>query len=218
MSVLQPLPSDQDDGYLVSAETLTRIGRGSIGMGRIRLRLLLADERDRAPISGPAVKPPGVRLATEADEPAILKLLLEDLEENATKVAPASPDRIMECITLGTRAKGGFTLVIDDEAGHPIATAILGTDRWWWSDQVFLREIVLYVSPRSRSGHVGSDLLNYEKWLSDQLSAAYGHPVRVLAGVTATQRGAPKMRLYSRHMNQIGGFFCYPVIEEGLAL
>jgi hypothetical protein len=215
---LQPLPSDQDDGYLVSNETLIRIGRGSIGMGRIRLRLLLADERDRAPISGPAVKPAGVRLATEADEPAILKLLLEDLAENADRVAPASAERIMECITLGTRAKGGFVLVIDDEAGHPIATAILGTDQWWWSDQLFLREIVLYVSPRARSGHAGSDLLNYEKWLSDQLSAAYGHRVFLLSGVTATQRGAPKMRLYARHMNPVGGFFVFPAIEGGLAL
>lgn len=210
---LSPAPTD---GYLVANETLARLGGGSICKGRVRLRLLLADEQERRPITGPVGKPKNVRVATPEDEPAILKLLLADLEENATALAPASTSRIMEVVELGTRRRGGFTLVIDGEHG-PVAVAVLAPDQWWWSETVFLREIVLYVSPHARQAHAGADLLRFECWLADEMTRNAGHQVFAMAGVTATHRGAPKLRLYARHMNPVGGFMIYPAIG-GLSL
>jgi hypothetical protein len=212
-----PSPDNAAEGYFVESDVLIRLGQGSIDKGRARLRLLLADERDRKPITGPVEKPANVRLAGIRDEPAILDLLLADLEENATRVAPASISRIMQSVELGTRQRGGFCAVIDGKDGKPAAVAILHPTSWWWSDEVFISEVVMYVSPEARNGSAGSDLLQYECWLSDQMTASLGHTVFVLAGVTATHRGAAKLRLYWKHMNPVGGFCVYPAIK-GLTL
>jgi GNAT superfamily N-acetyltransferase len=212
MSTTQLEPTSRD-GYLVETDTLIRLGNGSIDKGRARLRLLLADEQERRPISGPVTKPENVRLATIRDEPAILDLLLEDLAENASAVAPVSISRIMQQVEVGTRGRGGFTAVIDGADGSPIAVAVLAPEKWWWSDALYLREIVLYVSPEARRARAGSDLLQFECWLADEMTRASGHQVFTMAGVTATRRGAAKLRLYGRYMNPVGGFFVYPAIE-----
>jgi hypothetical protein len=159
-----------------------------------------------------------VRLAGVRDEPAILDLLLADLEENATAIAPPDIKRITTLIEVGTRQRGGFTLVIDGPSGEPVAVAILMPDAWWWSTVLYLREIVLYVSPEARNGHAGADLLNYEKWLADRMSESQGERIYLLSGVTGTKRIDAKMRLYSRSMNQIGAFYIYPTPDAGLTL
>lgn len=176
-----------------------------------------------APANPPAITatvtcPANVRLAGTRDEPAILDLLLEDLEENAKTIAPISLSRLSGLIAYATRGHGGFALVIDGDDGQPVAVAILQPDQWWWSDQVFLREIMLYVSPPARHGHAGADLLAYEKWLADSMSEAQGERIYLLSGVTGTKRLPAKLRLYGQHMDPVGGFFCYPSIDGGLAL
>lgn len=204
------------DGFLVENDALIRLGGGSIDKGRARLRLLLADEQERRPISGPVEKPQNVRLATIRDEPAVLDLLLADLEENATAVAQPSISRIMQQVEVGTRGRGGFTAVIDGDNG-PVAVAVLAPTLWWWSTSVFLQEIVLYVAPEARGRHAGADLIRFECWLADEMSRNIGCQVFVMAGVTATRRGTSKQRLYGRQMNPVGAFYIYPAIE-GLSL
>lgn len=158
-----------------------------------------------------------MRLAGVRDEPVILDLLLADLEENATAIAPPDIKRIMANVEIGTRGRGGFTLVIDGATG-PVAVAILAPTEWWWSTRVFLQEVVLYVSPEARKAHAGTDLLNMEKWLADRMSESQGERVFLLAGVTGTKRIDAKMRLYSRSMNQVGGFYIYPTPDAGISL
>lgn len=169
------------------------------------------------PITGPVKKPANVRLAGVRDEPAILELLLEDLAENATGVAPVSIKRLTSLIEIATRCRGGLAPVIDGPDGL-VAVAILLPDTWWWSETIFLREIVLYVTPSARNGRAGSDLIQMQKWLADCMSEAGGERVFLLAGVTGTQRVAAKLRLYGRSMTQVGGFFVYPSIDGGIAL
>jgi hypothetical protein len=159
-----------------------------------------------------------VRLAGPRDEPAILDLLLADLEENASAIAPPDIKRITSLIEVGTRKRGGFTLVIDGKPGQPVAVAILTPDSWWWSRATFLREIVLYVAPEARNARAGADLLKYECWLADRLSESQGERVYLLSGVTGTKRIDAKMRLYSRSMNQVGAFYVYPALDVGLSL
>lgn len=195
------------DAYTVPPETVARLG------GPAQVRLLLADARARAPLSDRVEAPASVRLATIRDEPAILDLLLEDLDENATKVAAISVSRIMAQIHMGTRQKGGFVGVIDDADGQPIAVAILIPTEWWFSQSVFLQEVVLFVSSAARKGNAGRDLLQWECWMAGRMTDDLGYQIFVLAGVTATQRGSAKMRLYGRKMNQVGAFYVYPAIE-----
>jgi hypothetical protein len=216
MSDRQLRPSPDDKGFRVDPAVLIRLGDGSLDKGRAQLRLLLADEIERLPIKGPVRKPGGVRLAVEADEPALLRLVMEDLAENATQVAPASEARILENLQVATRGKGGFCPVIDGADG-PVALALLVPTQWWWSTNFFLSETFMYVSPPARRSRAATRLLQYECWLADTMSVELDEPIFVLAGVTATKRQRAKMRLYRRHMNQVGGFFCFPAIE-GLSL
>jgi GNAT superfamily N-acetyltransferase len=155
-----------------------------------------------------------VRVAGIRDEPAILALLEADIAENATAVAPASIRRILSQIEFCTRGKGGFALVIDGDNGKPVAVALLHPTTWWWSDQIYLQEVVLYVSPEARNARCGRDLLEYEKWLSDEMTTASDGRVFLMAGVTGTKRLAAKERLYATAMHRVGAFMIYPEIGE----
>jgi hypothetical protein len=177
---------------------------------------MLADTRAHKPQHGPVTRPLSVRLAQPGDEPAILNLLLEDLAENATQVAPPSIERLQQQIEVGTRNKGGFLPVVDDAMGV-CAVALIVPAPWWFSETLFLQEVFLYVAPRARGTRAFSDLLTYEKWLSWQMTLETGRTMHVLAGVTAPHRRDGKVRAYGRHMQQIGSFFIFPSIE-GLQL
>lgn len=217
MSQLQTsLPPE--DGYLVENDALIRLGGGSIEKGRARLRMLLADERDRKPIVPPTLKPDGVRLATIRDEPVILDLLIDEIAENGSKVAPPSVRRILDQVEMCTRAKGGFCGVVDGPDGVPWAVVVLVPTPWWFSDHPFIEEVALYVAPSARKTRAAALLIEFEKWLSDQMSQAAGHTIYLLAGVTASKRYESKVRWYSRHMNILGVYGIYPPVAEGLDL
>jgi hypothetical protein len=179
------------------------------------LRLLSRPSSDKPPV-GLTPKPARVRLAGIRDEPAVLALLEEDLVENASAIAPVSIKRLTTLIESGTRLRGGYCLVVDNEDAEPVGLAIVQLNQWWWSETPFLQEVVLYVTPEARGGHAGADLLRGEMWLADQLSDR--ERVWLLSGVTATQRMEAKMRLYGRHMQQVGGFFIYPPLAGGISV
>lgn len=217
MSDPNPSSLKPDDGFYVEAETLARIGGGDVAKGRAELRLMLADRREQKPHNGPTAKPDRVRIATIRDEPAILDLLLADLAENAEHVAPVSIARIMSNVTVGTRHRGGFCLVIDGPDGQPWAVAVMNAIQWWWSSESFLSETSMYVAPEARQTTAGADLIQAECWLSDMLTESNGGKrIYVLAGVTATKRTRSKLRLYERSMNIAGGFCIYPSADLSL--
>jgi hypothetical protein len=202
----------QPDGYCIPPRALTRLGDGSVAKGRARLRLFLADHRDREPEPAPAQKPANVRLAGPADEPAILALLLSDLADNAGAVAPVSAARVLEQIQMGTRQRGGFALVIDGPDGKPVATSLSVMKQSWWSDHCYLEEVCLYVAPAGRRGDAAGALLQMQKWLAQGMSDSLGYRVYLLASVTATQRRDAKTRLYARYCERLGGIFVFPAI------
>lgn len=205
---------DQPDGYFVEPEELIRLGGGDAAKGRAKLRLLLADQRERAPINGPVARPENVRLATIRDEPAILDLLLEDVEDNGVHVAPISVGQILKNVQVGTRARGGFCPVIDGDDGYPVAVAVLVTVPWWWSERIYIQDVVIYNSPKGNHPGAGKDLWTYQCWLADQMSESVGHRVYAIAGVTATQRREAKVRMLGRSMNVIGATAIYPSVEK----
>jgi len=203
-----------EDGFTVSAEHLRRLGRGDIKAGVRQLRLILAAETERKPIRGPAEKPATVRLGTEADETAILDLLLLDVVENAAHIAPASPEQILAQIQIGTRQKGGFVGVIDGEDGAPIAVCILHPCQWWWSDQIYLGDVVNYIHPDHRHSRHVDDLLEFEMWAADAMTAQYGHRVYLQCGVLGTKRLHAKLMLFWRRFTEVGRAYLYPAPED----
>lgn len=193
------------DAYTVPPDTVARLG------GPAKVRLLLADARLRAPLPERVEKPESVRLATIRDEPQLLDLLIDDLNENATGVALPSIERIMGQIHTGTRGKGGFVPVIDGPNGID-ALAIVQPNEWWWSKDLYLFEVVLYVRPEARKSRAAADLLDYQRWLGQEMSDQMGYRVYSMAGVTAVRQVREKCRLYRRHMTQVGAFFISPPI------
>lgn len=206
----KPGTSLQDDGsMLVSVESLARFGGGDAKRGRADLRHLLAAERDSPVYVGPTKRPASVRIATPADEPALLALLMEDLTANAEHMAVISDDRVMFHIQSGTRNRGGIVGVIGP-VGAPVACVILVPFQPWWSNAWWLQEVANYVAAdHRRSGHVDA-LLDFIKWASDEQSRGYGFKVPVLCGVLGAWRVRAKMTLYARKFWTAGICCIYP--------
>lgn len=207
--------SDTLEDYIVPHDVIAKLGGGDEKLGRRRMRLMVCDLLDRKPINGPTDKPASVRIATEADEPALLDLLLTDLHENGKHIALISEKRIMQTVRMGTRREGGIVAVIDGPENKPIAACCLIPMQWWWSEARYVQEVFLYTHPDHRKSHHSAALLQFEKWVVDEWTRGFGYPVYLLAGVTSAERFREKVRLYRRHLNEVGGFFVYPSVAIG---
>ena len=199
---------------LISPATLGELGAGDADKGRARLRLMIADARDRKPIVGPTPRPESVRLATAADEPAIEALLELDARENAVTVAPFSLPDVQDMIRAVTRDVGkGVIGLVDDARGVPVAVVVILADKWWWSSWdggCFLVERVTFVHPEHRRSEHARDLVLFARWAADRMTEQMGRRVYLFHGITATSRTDSKVRLLNRLSNYVGSFFIYP--------
>lgn len=201
--------TSEDGSMLVSVEALARFGNGDPAQGRKDLRLLLAAERETPAWSGPTARPQSVRMAVPADEEALLALLLTDLKANAAHIALVSEERVMHHIQAGTRRRGGVVGVIGP-VGAPIACVIIVPIQWWWSNSWHLLEVASYVhEDHRRSRHV-DDLLDFAKWVSDDMSKGFGYLTPLICGVMGAWRVRSKIALYGRKFWQVGAAFIYP--------
>lgn len=198
------------DGYLVSNDTLAMLGNGDVKAGRRTLRLMLADEREHKPIVGPTARPTSVRIAIEADEPAIVDLLVMEVQEHGGDVAPVDEERILEHVKMGTRKRGGIVGVIDGLNRKPVGTIGLIPMQWWFSQGYFIQELWLFVHRDHRRSRHAADLISFGNWAADSWSRAYGSRVYTVSGVLTTKHAQEKMRLYRRLSNFHGGIFVYP--------
>lgn len=201
----------QPDGSMViSREQLEAFGSGDAKRGRRELRSMLAVSQDREVSNGPTALPTTVRIAGEADESAVLELLLADIRENGANVARVTPERILAHIRIGTRRQGGFVGVIDGPDRKPVAVTILVPIQWWFSEQYFVLELVTYVHPdHRRSSHI-NDLLSFQRWVVDQWTVEWGYRVYLQTGILTTDRVWSKISLYRRRFRQSGAAFLYP--------
>lgn len=211
-TALPPWPDAQSaeaaNGVVIPAEQIAKLGGGDRDAGLRQLRLILACETERKVSAGPTARPGNVRLAGPGDEAAILSRLLEDVAENASHIAPPSEDRIRTYIDTETRRS--IVGVIDGNDGLPAAICVLIGAQWWWSDHWYLMEVCNYVHPdHRRSTHI-DDLIDFERWLSDQWSEQYGYRVYLMTGVMGTRRLRAKIAMYWRRMTEVGRAFLYP--------
>lgn len=198
-----------DGAMVVTPEQLARFGGGDAKRGRRELRLMLAQEREREIATGPTDRPPTVALATPADEAAILALLRIDVAENAAHIAAPDDERMLALIRTATQRKGGFAGVIR-EGGAIVAVTILVPAQWWWSRQWMYEDVVTFVHPRHRASRHVDDLIDFQKWVSDRMSAEFGYRTFVVSAVVATRRAWAKIALWRRKFQQSGIFCVYP--------
>lgn len=205
-----------DDGSMVvSPAELARLGGGDVHKGRRTLRSLLAAEVDHRVDHGPTTKPVNVRIANEKDEEAIFALLMLDLKENAVAVAPIDEDRVREHIEIGTKRKGGIVGVIDGPDKKPVAVVLLVPLQWWWSRAWYIHDIVNYVHPDHRQSRHIHDLIQFERWASDEWSRNFGYRIFLLCGVLGYKRIREKIVMYKRKFLQAGAAFIYPAPRDG---
>lgn len=206
---------DSDAGLWVTREQLERLGGGDHVKGRRELRLLLALEKDGPVLNAPSRKPASVRVAHVADEPALLKLLLLDLEMNAAQVAVIDEEKVLAKIQIGTRGRGGVVGVIDGPDGTPIAMVVAQPEQWWWSQAWYFSESVNFVHPdHRRSNHI-NDLMNFCRWWVDAQSKLQGTRVYFLGGVMGWHRVRAKIAKFRRQFFQVGAVFMYPPPPNG---
>ena len=215
--------SPADGSMVIPPETVSRAGDGDAAKGRSMLRRMIDASLSQVGMGifdkkAPA-RPADVRRAGVADEPAIMRLLLLDVAENAASVAPPNDERMLSLIQTCTRTDNdrwpGFCGVVDGENGL-VAVSILVPMQWWWSAQFFYQEIVNFVHPdHRRSKHVQS-LLAWEAYAVDEMTKRFGYRVRLVNGVLGTKGVFAKIKLYRRFFTQVGAVFCYPAPVEGI--
>lgn len=157
-----------------------------------------------------------VRKATPFDAPEIWRLFLQTHRENALfGLAPHKvtsfmdralhPERISHLDT-GPRAQIG---VIGPQ-GRLEAVVLILISSFWYSEELHLEELLVYVDPECRRSHHAKACVTWMKGLSDELK------IPLLTGIISKDRTAAKIRLYDRMLPRIGAFYFYPKIDAEL--
>ena len=160
--------------------------------------------------------PSVVRKANPFDAPEIWRLFLQTHRENSLfSLAPQKvtnfmdralhPERIPSYDT-GPRAQIG---VIGNH-GCLEAVAFVLLSSFWYSDEIHLEELLVYVDPECRRSHHAKACVGWMKGLSDELK------VPLLTGIISKDRTAAKIRLYDRMLPRIGAFYFYPKTDMEL--
>lgn len=201
-----------EEGYLVSPEMLAKLGKGDSKAGRRALRAMIDLEIAHEPINDPTEKPLNVRAAVEADEEAIMRLIREDIAENASRIAPLDEDHVRKFLKEVFAGKATIG-VIDSPNGGLSGMIAIQMANWWWGPTWALSETFCYTKSDERSITTARDLIKFSRWFADEFSARVGYRVFLLSGVTATHDAHAKVALYRRLSNYVGSFFIYPSVS-----
>jgi len=149
----------------------------------------------------------GVRLATKADERAILELLL--LLHQESGLFTLNLDKVIAGIQYATEGQGGVIFVIE-EAGRIVASLGMSVAQDWYSDDCYLLERWNFVHPDYRKGNdYARRLLEQCKWSTDWFQANTKIDMPFQCGITSFDKTHAKIRLYARHFPCLGANFIY---------
>ena len=145
-------------------------------------------------------RPANVRLATPADEQAILAMTREGHAENG--IFSYDSDKILAMIQKATQQKGGLIGVIDGDDALAASVCLI-LDSYWYTKEWCLTEVWAFVSKPYRSRRYYDDLVDFSKWCADDMGLPLG------MGIMSTHRTEAKVRLYKRKLTQIGANFMH---------
>lgn len=148
----------------------------------------------------------GVRIATQADEPAIYELLIRMHGENG--MFSMSEKKVRDTMYCGTRPNSdpnssrGVVGVVDGPKGLE-ATIGLVVSTVWYSDDWHINELWNFVHPDYRTAGHAPKLIKFSQWCATQMD------LPLLIGVVSNKRTEAKVRLYKRLLPYTGAFFMW---------
>jgi hypothetical protein len=151
-----------------------------------------------------------VRKASPMDAPEIWRLFLQTYRENGlfsldpNKVTSLMdralhPERIPAWDT-GPRAQ----IAVIGPHGKLEGTAFILISSFWYSQDLHLEELLVYVDAECRKSHHAVALIGWMKGLATELE------IPLITGVISKTRTAAKIRLYDRMLPRIGAFYMFP--------
>jgi GNAT superfamily N-acetyltransferase len=143
---------------------------------------------------------PDVRLSTEEDISVLMQLMRSAWEEIGEY--PISEEKVYSQVMRHYNKQGALIAVIG-EVGNPVAYCLSALDSPWYSDDIRLVELSLYVSDGHRKSDYAKQLMSFMK------TASKGLDLDLTIGVFSNERTEPKVRLYKRQFKQAGAFFTY---------
>lgn len=152
-------------------------------------------------------KPPSVRIATQADEPALYWLLVNDLEADNGLGWTVSPRKVLEHVQRCCRGQMGLAGVIDGPDGI-IGSIAIEMISPWYSDDLMLMQMWQFVVPEARAGTShGNDLFAFAEWHRQDMAAKIGQALILETCVMSHHRLGAKLRLWARKARAVGGIF-----------
>ena len=144
--------------------------------------------------------PGRVRIAEKKDEEQVLKICRNLSEENG--MFPMSESKVNAMLQRAFAREGGILGLIGDDPIEGMVYMLVSS--LWYTDEPFLDELFLYVSPEHRKSRNAIELMNFAKWCSDESG------IPLVIGVISNQKTEGKVRLYQRQFKQpAGNFFFY---------
>src|SRR5258705_4246356 len=160
--------------------------------------------------AGPSI----VRRAIAADIPEIWRLFLMGHRDNGLfPLAPSKVDHFLnraiypdQVMSNDNGPRGQIGVIGSPGKLEALVFVILG--QWWYSEEIHLEELIVYVDPEYRvSGHAKACI----QWMKD---TADNLQIKLVTGIMSTERTQAKIRLYERYLPRVGAFFVYPMSPE----
>lgn len=150
-----------------------------------------------------------VRVAKPADHQEIWRLFLQGHRENGQfSLAPEKVDWFLnralhpELIPAWDTGVRGAIGVIGD-VGKLEGLAFVTISNHWYSHDLHLEELIVYVDPECRHSHHARALI---KWMKEQSDRTC---LKLMTGVISNIRTQAKVDLYGRMLPKAGEFFLY---------
>ncbi len=157
----------------------------------------IADKAVTTPVAEKVTEELTIRLATDDDLMTVLMLVHK---MGADYPIPIDDSKVLSRVQ--DTIKQGLVLLVLKDMEVVATTGLIATD-WWFSQDMFLRDVFTVIHPKHRSLSVFKALMEAVKELSDKM----GLPV--VMGVMTPTDTKRKIALYERYMDCWGATFTH---------
>lgn len=152
-------------------------------------------------------KPETVRIATVADEESIFWHLMGPMRDDNDLGLPVSPRSVYDTIHACCTGELSICGVIDGADG-PVASIGIRGQYPWFSEEIILTQIWLFVIPEARShARLGADLFKFANWHREDMSRRVGYNMSLENTVLSLHNLPLKRRFWGRYGREIGHVF-----------
>lgn len=148
-----------------------------------------------------------VKLAKQGDEAKIFDIFVLAHKENG--YFPMSSKKVIDMIMKACRHEGASIGLIKDHQGNVEAASGLIIETSWYSDQVFLADLINFVHPAHRKSRHAEAILQFQKDTATYLSKVFGYDVPTLPSILTRESLVPKMRFYRKRFKQVGAIYVF---------